>query len=116
MVTITWEITSGGVMTAAKIKMTTIACLRYLIRKSGVNKPILTHPTRNLLYMYQFNKPPYFHFPIWGAPDDNDDDDDAEYDDNDGDDDVDNDEGEMLMREYAGDDGDADDADGADDI
>ena len=42
MVTIICEMTSGGVMTAAKTRMSTIACLRYLIKKAGVNKPILT--------------------------------------------------------------------------
>ena len=42
MVTITWEMTSGGVMMAAKINITTTACLRYLTKNSGVNKPIFT--------------------------------------------------------------------------
>ena len=39
--TITCEITSGGVIKAARINTTTIACLRYFFNNSGLTKPSL---------------------------------------------------------------------------
>jgi len=40
METMIWDKISGGVMMADIINITTIACLRYFFKKSGVIRPI----------------------------------------------------------------------------